>query len=190
MLVLMRTNVWLTVGAVSTHLGASRTVFIPKSSTVEDTGLIERSPDALRPLTPCNCDCKSITTAIYTGLHRYSMRYIHLAQRCISSRQITDDIFEVEKTALGHVACAPTTIGYHTDRLCRCISWRQSLLDLPRPRQGGVVNSRGVRQGCPASGFQFAMAFDPIFDGSMTRSYHSQKPCHPRLPSTVCVCLC
>ena len=45
-------------GAVSTHFGGSRTVFIPKSSTAEDFGLIVRSPDALRPLTLCNCDCK------------------------------------------------------------------------------------------------------------------------------------
>ena len=36
-------------GSVTTHLAASRTVFIPKSSTVDDNGLIVRSLDALRP---------------------------------------------------------------------------------------------------------------------------------------------
>ena len=29
--------------------------------------------------------------------------------------------------------------------------------------QGHFLMARGVRQGCPASGFLFAMAFDPIF---------------------------
>ena len=33
-------------GAVSAHFVARRTVFIPKSSTVDDNGLIVRSPDA------------------------------------------------------------------------------------------------------------------------------------------------
>ena len=46
-----------------------RTVFIPKSSTVDDNGLIVRPPDALRPLALCDCDCKIITTAICPGLH-------------------------------------------------------------------------------------------------------------------------
>ena len=41
-------------GAVPTHFAASRTRFIPKSSTVDDNGLIVRSSDALRPLTLCN----------------------------------------------------------------------------------------------------------------------------------------
>ena len=55
-------------GAVPTHCAASRTIFIPKSSTVDDNGirphlsmasrfgLIVRSPVALRPLTLCNCE--------------------------------------------------------------------------------------------------------------------------------------
>ena len=41
-------------GSVSTHFAASRTVVISKSSTVDDNGLIVRSPDALRPLTLCD----------------------------------------------------------------------------------------------------------------------------------------
>ena len=36
---------------------AGRTVFIPKSSAVDDNRLIIRSPDVLRSLTACNCDC-------------------------------------------------------------------------------------------------------------------------------------
>ena len=61
-------------GSVPTRFAASRTVVIPKSSTVDDNGLIVRSSDALRRLTLCNCDCKIITTAICFGLHRYSIR--------------------------------------------------------------------------------------------------------------------
>ena len=39
------------------------------------------------------------------------MRCIHPSQRCISSRQTTDNIFEIETTALDHVACAPQESG-------------------------------------------------------------------------------
>ena len=39
------------------------------------------------------------------------MRCIHPSQRCISSRQVTDNIFEIETTALAHVACAPQESG-------------------------------------------------------------------------------
>ena len=39
------------------------------------------------------------------------MRCIHPSQRCISSRQMTDNIFEIETTALAHVACAPQESG-------------------------------------------------------------------------------
>ena len=84
----------------------SRTVFIPKTSDTDDLGSIIRSPDAFRPLTLCNCDCKILTSAICRGLHWYTMRCIHSSQRCISSRQMTDNIFEIETTTLAHVACA------------------------------------------------------------------------------------
>ena len=89
----------------------SRTIFIPKTSDIDDLGRIIRSPDALRPLTSCNCDCKLLTSAICRGLHCYTMRCIHPSQRCISSRQMTDNIFEIETTALAHVACAPQESG-------------------------------------------------------------------------------
>ena len=87
-------------GAVPTHFASSRTVFIPKSSNVDDNGLIVRSPYVLRPLTLCKCEWKIISAAICFVLHRYSMRRIHPAQRCDSTRQMADNIFEVETTAL------------------------------------------------------------------------------------------
>ena len=40
------------------------TVFNPETSDTDDIGRIIRSPDALRPLTVCNCDCKLLTSAI------------------------------------------------------------------------------------------------------------------------------
>ena len=80
-------------GAVPELFAISRTVFIPKSSDNGDNGTIVRSPDALRLLTLWNCDCKPLTSAICRGLHWYTMRFIHATQRCVASRQMTDNIF-------------------------------------------------------------------------------------------------
>ena len=98
-------------GTVPEHCAESRTVFTPKTSDIDDNGRTIRSPDALRPLTLCNCDCKLVTSAICRGLHWYTVRCIHPSQRSISSRQMTDNIFEIETTALAHVACAPQESG-------------------------------------------------------------------------------
>ena len=87
--------------AVPAYFAASRTVFIPKFSDVDDNGLIARPLDALHPWTLCYCDCWIITTAIYFGLYRCSIRCILLAQRCISIRVMTDNIFEVENDCRG-----------------------------------------------------------------------------------------
>ena len=179
-------------GAVPDHYAESRTVFIPKTSDIDDNGRIIRSPDALRPLTLCNCDCKLLTSAICRGFHWYTMRCIHPSQRCISSRQTTDNIFEIETTALAHVACAPQESGVlltdfaaaypsvnHSwifsvtentglpDFLCRFLRsiYRGSIthVEFAGADRGQFLVARGVRQGCPASGFLFAMAFDPMF---------------------------
>ena len=84
---------------------------ISKTSDIDDNGRIIRSPDALRPLTLCNCDCKLFTSDICRGLHWHTMRCINTSQRCISSRHMTNNIFEIETTALAHVACAPQESG-------------------------------------------------------------------------------
>ena len=78
--------------AIPDCFAESRTVFIPKTSDMNDLGRIIRSPDALRPLTLCNCDCKLFTSAICRGLHWYTVRCIHTSQRCISSRQMTQHL--------------------------------------------------------------------------------------------------
>ena len=55
-------------GAVPDCFAESRTVFIPKTSHIDDNGRIIRSPDALRPLTLCNCDCKLLPSVVaFTG---------------------------------------------------------------------------------------------------------------------------
>ena len=69
----------------------SRATTLFQSPAHSDRRSPVKSPDALRPLTLCNCDCKILTLAICRGLHRYTMRCIHPAQRCISSRQMTEN---------------------------------------------------------------------------------------------------
>ena len=119
------------------------------------------------------------------------MKCIHPTQRCISFGQMTDNIFEIETTDLAHVACAPQESSVLLTDFADAYpsvshSWIFSVIEntgLPRflcrflrniykdstthvefagtePRQ--FLMARGVRQGCPASGFLFAMAFDPI----------------------------
>ena len=46
----------LECGAILVLFAESRTVFFLKSSDVDNNGRIVRSPEALRPLTLCNCD--------------------------------------------------------------------------------------------------------------------------------------
>ena len=126
-------------GTVPEHFAESRTVFIPKASDIDDNGRIIRSPDALRPLTLCNCDCKLLTTAICRGLQWYTMRCIHPSQRCISSRQMTDNIFEIENHRSGPCCVRSARIRYPVDRRRCCLSQRQSLLDRLRARENRVA---------------------------------------------------
>ena len=178
-------------GAVPEHSAESRTVFIPKTSDIDDNVRIIRSLDALRPLTLCNCVCKLLTSAICRGLHWCTMRCIHLSQKYISSKQMTDNIFEIETTALAHVACAPQESGILLTDIAAAYpsvnhSWIFCVLEnteLPGficrflrsiyndstthvkfegANRGQFFMAKGVRQGCPASGFLFAVAFDPI----------------------------
>ena len=47
------------------------------------------------------------TRSFSTSRRRRSSRIQNLSQRCISARQMTDNMFEIETAALAHVACAP-----------------------------------------------------------------------------------
>ena len=120
------------------------------------------------------------------------MRCIHPSQRCISSMQMTDNIFEIETTALAHVACAPrascilltdfdaaypsvnhswifhvlekTELPEFMCRFPRRVCYGSTTrVEFAGMTRGQFLMARGVRQGCPASGFLFAMTFDPIF---------------------------
>ena len=48
-----------------------------------------------------------ISCGMFRKLLTISVGTLHLSQRCISSRQMSDNIFEIETIALAHVACAP-----------------------------------------------------------------------------------
>ena len=106
---------------------------------------------------------------------------------------MTHNIFEIETTALARVACAPQESGILlTDFAAAYLSvnhsWILSVLEKTElldfisrflrsifydstthvefaGARGHFLMVRGVRQECPASGFLFAMAFDPIFRG-------------------------
>ena len=113
-------------------------------------------------------------------LRWYTLQCIHPSQRCISSRQMIDNIFEIETSALHHVACAPQDSGVlltdfaaaypgvnHSwifsvlentglpDFLCRFLRsiYRDSITHVQFAGRGQFLMARGVRQGCPASGF-------------------------------------
>ena len=170
--------------AIPDCFAESRTVFISKTSDTDDNGRIIGSSGALRPLTLCNCDCKLLTTATCRGLHWYTMRCIHPLQRCISSKHMTDNIFDIETTALAHVACAPQESGVLLTDFAAAYpsvnhSWILSVLEktelpeficrfLPSIKNDSTrhvefvgttrkkfLMNRCVRQGCPASGFSF-----------------------------------
>ena len=95
---------------------------------VDNNGKIVGSFEAPRPLTLRKCDRKKFTTIIYRNLQRHTMRNIHLSQRCISVRQMTDNTFE--NIALAHVACAPresdillTDFAPVVQRTASCLRW-------------------------------------------------------------------
>ena len=108
------------------------------------------------------------------------MRCIHPSQRCISSKQIPVNIFEQESVILltDFVAAYPSVdhswILTATEKtelhvFLSAASFKVFTTTAPRmwnsreATRGQFLMARGVRQGCPASGFIFAMAFDPFF---------------------------
>ena len=92
-----------------------KAVFIPETSDNDDFGRNIRSPDAHRPLTLCNCDCKLLTSAVCRGLHWYTMRCVHPSQRRISSRQ-REERFDMRTVHTLSHAC--TRCLYVTQRKC------------------------------------------------------------------------
>ena len=192
------------------------TVFISKTSDIDDNGRIIGSQEALRPLTLCKCSCKLLTTAVCRGLHLYTMRCIDPSQRCVSSRLTTGNIFEIETRAPAHVVCALQESGilltdfaaayssvnlswiFHVlektdlfEVIClflRTVYYSTTRVEFAGMTRGQFFTARSVRQGCPASGFLFVMAFDPML--LSTRRDHSKEHCWPGLPTACSVCVC
>ena len=130
---------------------------------------------------------------------------------------MTDNIFEIETTALAHVACAPqdsrvlltdfaaahpsvnhswifsvlenTGLPHFLWRFLRSI-YRDSIahVEFAGAERGQVLMARGARQGCPASGFLFAMAFDPIFSMA-PRNYCPKEHRQSRVLAACTMCL-
>ena len=161
----------------------------PESCTMDDQGRIVRSPDALRLLTLCNCDCETLNTAICSCPHQYSVNCIHPAQRCVCIREMIENIFAIETSALAQCTCIPCDSGILlADFACAVDHWwifrvldkaglplfLQRLLwmifdesitavESAGKTSGHFPMARGLRQKCPASEFFFTKTFDPIF---------------------------
>ena len=99
-------DVFLRVTAHPAGFGASRTVIIPKRCDVNAQGLLIRTPEALRLLTFCHCDCKIITSTVCSGALKYSIECIHPSRRCVTQRAVLDNIFEIETRC----NCAPNLL--------------------------------------------------------------------------------
>ena len=93
--------------AIPDWFAESRTIFTTLTSDIDDLGRIIRSPDVLHPLTLCNCDCE----LSYIGYWSYTIPCIQPSQRWICTWQMTYNIFEIDTSALAHVACAPQESG-------------------------------------------------------------------------------
>ena len=179
-------------GTVPEHFAESRTVFIPKTSDIDDNGRIFSSPEALRPFDAVQLRLQASRYSYLSRPPRVNHEMHTSLAEMLSSRQTTDNIFEIETTALAHVVCAPQESGILlTDFVAAYSSvnhsWIFSVLErteLPEfifrslqriyddstthvefagTTRGQFPMTRGVKQGCPASGFLFAMAFDHIF---------------------------
>ena len=162
-------------GTILALFAESRNVFIPKSSDENNNGIIVRSPEAPRSLTLCKCDFKKVATAICRDFNWYTGKCVHFSQRCIPSKQMMDNIFQIEmlpmpmwrpflKSGISLSVFAATCFRFRKD-------------------PGTILHGQGVRQDFPASGFLFAMVFDPIFrwfqEGTFLRPV--QRVCRRRL---------
>ena len=183
-------------GAVPALFAESRTLFIPKSSDVDNNGRIVRS------LAPVDAVQLRLQDTHHSDLWRISLvhheMYTSFSEMYLS--QAKDRwYFEIETAALALVACAPRESGiFLTDfaaafpgvnhvwifhalektelpeficRFLRRIHYDSTThVEFAGTTRGQFLMARSVRQGCPASGFLFATAFDPIFRCSRKQS--------------------
>ena len=197
---------------------ASRTVFIPKSTAVDDQGRIVRSPDALRPPTSCNCDCEMLTSALWVGLRQYSVSCFHprlkdapqpgkgwiassrLRQRPLSNARVCQGMLVFSSRILHALGRAFSTVGSFEFckkaglpallQLLRQRIYNESTTAVGHAGQKRVhfAMARRVRQGCPARGVLPIMAFDPIFRWLNDVIIHRIRSVPECLHPTACAC--
>ena len=122
-----------------------------------------------------------------------------------SSRQMMDNIFDIETPLLWPIFRSSARIRYLVDGLRCCLRQRQSLLDPLRFREnqsclvficsflrskyndsttyvefagatrGQFLMARGVRQGCPTSGFLFPMQWHSTSSSDGSKKQLSQR---------------
>ena len=97
----------------------------------------------------------------------YTMKCIHISQRCISSRQMTDNIFEIENKCLDTCYVHSTRISYPVDWYYTRVYQRQSLLDFPCARECRIIR-----------------VHLPFFAKDLLRQYHTRGICRNE-PRTV-----
>ena len=102
--------------------GASRTVFTPKNSDANAQGLLIRTPEALRPLTLCNCDCEVITSALCAGQRKYSIGCVHPSQWCVAQRITlrTLGFFSLTSRVLSPVWTTDGSSRSYREQVSRC----------------------------------------------------------------------
>ena len=125
-----------------------------------------------------------------SGLRRYSIECIHPSQRCLTWHITTDNIFEIETAAIASSHSEESGILL-TDLSCAYpgVDHRRIFLILERAgvppflwrflrgiyadsitgvehagaARGQFAMMRGLRQGCPASGYLFTMVHGPVY---------------------------
>ena len=155
------------------RIAASRTVFIPKTNDLDANGFLIRAAEALHFF--YNCACNTRTTAMCPVLRKCSVERIHPLQSCVTQRIMTHNVFEIETAAIAMRACCSDDLGVLlTDFSCARPSgdhrWIFMVLQhagIPEPEvehagasRGQFATTRGERQGCPAGGILFTMAYD------------------------------
>ena len=157
-------------------------VFIQKKRSSPSSDAVICRPSELRPLSLANTDSKIIMSAVSVVLSRVAERHVHPHQRgFISGRQIVDNIFDVEGSAMLHAmsgardaalilmdysAAFPSLFHEWIFRILRVMGVPENIVCLISSiyalgpahvvfkgrRWGAIFAHRGVRQGCPASG--------------------------------------
>jgi hypothetical protein len=168
-------------------------VFIPKGEEAGDRGTVARTPAATRPISLSNTVSKFFALAVNFPLAQIAQFTVHPRQRgFVAGRSITDNIIEIEGYGQSYaiadaedpgmllfdlIAAFPSLAHqwlWVVLRRMRIPRWFIRVLQklyrnclaivvLMGLRWGRFPMLSGIRQGCPASGTLFALAFDPCF---------------------------